>query len=80
MKTAYTINPADFFFNITEESRRLEIGRHRATNNENFSNKQNFENTSRPLPTLREGRTVKQKGRRADALALGADERRDKLR
>ena len=25
-------------------------------------------------------RTVKQKGRRADALALGAEERRDKLR
>ena len=74
----YETNPAD---SLLFKIRRGTARRDRKTSS-NKESKKSFKKLQReqPFPTLWEGRTVKQKGRRADALALGADERRDKLR
>ena len=74
----YETNPAD---SLLFKIRRGTARRDRKTSS-NKESKKSFKKLQReqPFPTLWEGWTVKQKGRRADALALGADERRDKLR
>ena len=77
LKTAYTIYPA-----YTSIRRRRDADRDRKDIEQQIYCFRFFLGSENETPSRRygRGRTVKQKGRRADALALGADERRDKLR